>query len=153
MCHSPIVIKATRALFQRFDNEIYIPEIGVGMSNWCLLEQVLAQWWCLVAFMKAMDLLHRAMSVIVPAHRHGHQNGQHSGHILHFCYVCCSHGGRRGNREWVVAQWWHLVAFMKALDLLHQAMNVVLHRCTAMTIEMACNGGAFIPCHRLFCLA
>jgi hypothetical protein len=28
-----------------------------------------------VAFMKALDLLHRAMRSIAPAHRHGYQNG------------------------------------------------------------------------------
>ncbi len=41
----------TRALFWRFDNEIS-PKSGVGMSDWLLLERVLAQWWCLVALWK-----------------------------------------------------------------------------------------------------
>ena len=36
---------------------------------------------------------------IVPAHRHGHQNGQQSGHILHPLFVCCPPGGRRGDIE------------------------------------------------------
>ena len=48
-----------------------------------LSEQLLAQWRRLVAFMKAMDLLHQAMHGIVPAHRHGDWNGQQSGNILH----------------------------------------------------------------------
>jgi 1,2-phenylacetyl-CoA epoxidase PaaB subunit len=39
---------------------------------------------------------------------------------------------------------------MKALDLLHQAMRSVLHRRTAMAIEMARDGGAFIRRRRLF---
>jgi hypothetical protein len=39
--------------------------------------------------------------------------------------------------ERVVAQWQRLVAFMKALDHLHQAMHAVLHHRTAMAIEMA----------------
>ena len=56
---------------------------------------------------------------IVPAHRHGHRNGQQSGQILHFHFVCCRPGGRWGDMERVVAQWRCLVAFMKALDLLH----------------------------------
>jgi hypothetical protein len=36
---------------------------------------------------------------------------------------------------------WH-----RAMCLLHQAMHSVLHRRTAMVIEMACGGGAFV-CH------
>ena len=47
------------------------------------------------------------------------QNGQLSGHILHYHFVCCRPGGRRGNTELVVARWQRLVAFMRALDLLH----------------------------------
>jgi hypothetical protein len=39
---------------------------------------------------------------------------------------------------------------MKALDILHQAMLVVLHRRTAMAIEMARNVGAFVCRRRLF---
>jgi len=36
---------------------------------------------------------------IVPAHRHGHQNCQQSGHILHRCFVFCRPGGRRGDTD------------------------------------------------------
>jgi hypothetical protein len=42
--------------------------------------------------------------------------------------------------------------FLKSLDLFHRAMNAVLHRCTAMAIEMASNGGTFVRCRRVFCL-
>ena len=42
---------------------------------------------------------------IVPAHRHGHRNGQQSGHILHCCFVFCHPGGCRGNTERVVPRW------------------------------------------------
>ena len=42
---------------------------------------------------------------IVLPHRHGHQNGQQSGYMLHRRFVCCRPGGRRGNTEQVVAQW------------------------------------------------
>jgi hypothetical protein len=55
-----------------------------------------------------------------------------------------------GNTERVVARWWCLVAFIKASDLLHWAMRVVLHRRTAMAIKMASNGGAFVCRCRLF---
>jgi len=56
---------------------------------------------------------------IVLAHRHGHQNGEQSGHILHGRFVFCRPGVHRGDTEQVVARWRHLVAFVKALDLLH----------------------------------
>ena len=90
---------------------------------------------------------------IVPTHHHGHQNGQQSGHILHLHFVCCCPGGRRGNTERVVAQWQHLVAFMKFLDLVHPAMNTILHHRTAIAIKLACGGGAFVHCCCLFRLA
>jgi len=40
--------------------------------------------------------------------------------------------------------------FLKAQDLLLQAMPEVLHHRTAMAIEMACKEGAFIRCRHLF---
>ena len=76
-------------------------------------------------------------SSIVPPHRHGNQNDQQrGGHFAHPC-VDCRPGGRRGNTERVVARWQSLVAFMKALDHLHQAMHSVSHRRTVMAIKMA----------------
>ena len=90
---------------------------------------------------------------IVLAHRHDHQNGQHSAHILHRHFVLCRPGGHRGDTEQIVAWWRHLVAFMKALDFLHWAMHAVLHHHTSMaTIKMASDWGTFVCCHRLFCL-
>jgi len=87
---------------------------------------------------------------IVPAHRHGHRNDQQSGFILHRRTVCCRPGGCRGNTERVVAQWRCLVASIKALDLLHRAMRAVSHHRTAMAIEIASNGGAFVCRRHLF---
>ncbi len=85
---------------------------------------------------------------IVLAHRDGHQNSQQSGFILHRRTVCCRPGSRRGNTERVVAQWRHLVASIKALDLLHWEMHAVLHHHTAMAIEIDSDGGAFVRrCH------
>ena len=81
---------------------------------------------------------------ILPAHRHGHRNGQRSGHILYRCFVFCHPGGCRGDTERVVAQWQQLVAFMKAMDLLHRAMCAVLHHYTAMALEMSSDGGTFV---------
>ena len=90
---------------------------------------------------------------IVPPHRNGHRNGhQRGGHVAHRC-VGCVPGGRRGNTEQVVARWQSLVAFMKALDLLHRAMRSVFHWRTAMAIEMTRDGGAFVRRRRLFRLA
>jgi len=87
---------------------------------------------------------------IVPAHHHGHRNDQQSGFILHRRTVCCLPGGRRGNTERVVTRWRRLVASIKALDLLYRAMRAVLHHRTAMAIEIASNGGAFVRHRHLF---
>jgi hypothetical protein len=89
---------------------------------------------------------------IVPAHRHGHENGQQSVHILHRHFVLCRPGGHRDDTEQVVARWRRLVVLMKALDFLHRAMHAVSHHCTSMAIKMASDGGTFVHCHRLFCL-
>jgi hypothetical protein len=42
------------------------------------------------------------------------------------------------------------VASGEALVMLHWAMRSILHRRTAMAIEMACNGGTFVRRCRLF---
>ena len=112
-CVTPLLLLGQLELFFNDLTMKYTPEIGVGMSNWFLSERVLPRWQRLVAYMKAMDLLHRAMHVIVPAHRHGHRNGQQSGHILHLRFVCYRPGGCQGNMEQVVARWRHLVALWK----------------------------------------
>jgi len=88
-------------------------------------------------------LLGDVRGIILP-HHNDHQNGHQSGYIIHCYFVCCRPGGHRGNMEW---------AFMKALDLLHQAMRAVLHRRTAMAIKMACDGDAFVCCRQLFRLS
>jgi len=43
----------------------------------------------------------------------------------------------------VLAQWWRLVAFVKATNLLHRAMRSVSYRRIAITIEMAIKVGIF----------
>jgi hypothetical protein len=43
--------------------------------------------------------------------------------LCHCCFVCCHPGGHQGNKEQVVAQWWHPVASRAALDMLHQGMH------------------------------
>jgi hypothetical protein len=56
-----------------------------------------------------------------------------------FChrFICCCPGGRWGNMEQVVSQWWHPVASGVALDMPHWEMPSVLLRRTAVAIEMA----------------
>ncbi len=90
---------------------------------------------------------------IVPPHRNDHWNGHQSRYKLHLCIVCCCPGGRQGDTEWVVAQWRHPVASGVALDMLHWAMPHVLLQRLHMVIKMACDGGAFVRCCRLFRLA
>ena len=87
---------------------------------------------------------------IVPPHRDGHRNGQQSGHMLHYRCVDCLPGGRRGNTERLVARWRRPVASGEALVMLHWEMRSALHWHTAMSIEMACNGGVFVRLRHLF---
>ena len=87
---------------------------------------------------------------IVPPHHNHHRNGHQSWYILHYRCVDCRPGGRRGDTERVVARWRRPVASGKALVMLHRAMRSVSHRRTAMTIEMARDGGTFVRRRRLF---
>ena len=41
----------------------------VGVSDWVISERLLTRWRCLVAFMKAMNLLHRMRCTILLLHR------------------------------------------------------------------------------------
>ena len=70
--------------------------------------------------------------------------------MFHYCWVDCRPGSRWGDTERVVARWQRPVASGKALVMLHWAMGSVLHRRTAMAIEIAHNGGAFVRRRRLF---
>ena len=73
-------------------------------------------------------------------------------HITSF-FVCCCPGGRQGDTERVVARGWHPVASGEALVMLHWVMLHVSLQCLRMAIKMACDGGAFVRCRRLFLLA
>jgi len=110
MCHTPIVIRATRALFQRFDDEIYLWNKG----RYVRLMPIRASA-CPVAAFSGFYGSHEPPPSgnargIVPAHCNGHQNGQQSGHI------CCRPGGRWGDTEPVVAWWRRPVASGHALS-------------------------------------
>ena len=153
MCHTPIVIRATQILFQQFDDEIY-PWNRVR-HVWLML--IGASACPMAAFSGFYESYEPPPSGdgrgIVLAHRDGHHNGRQTGHILHLRFVCCCPGGRRGDTEPVVARWRRPMASGEALVMLHRVMlHVPLQRlCTA--IKMACDGGAFVRCRRLFCLA
>ena len=117
-CVTPILLLGQLELF--FKNLKMKYPWNRGRHVWLmLLKQVLARLRCLVAFMKATNLLHRVMRAIEPAHRDGHQNGQQSGYILHNRCVDCRPGGRQGDTKWVVARWRRSVASVEALVMLH----------------------------------
>jgi len=54
------------------------------------------------------------------------------------------HGGRRGDTAQALARWWHPVASIEALDVLHRAMRPALYRCIAMAIEIVVDLPAFV---------
>ena len=150
MCHTPIVIRVTRDLFQKFEDEIYPQNRGRHVRLMPIRPSTCPMVACSgCGFYESHGP--PPLRGIVLAHRHGQWNVQQSGHMLHCHFVCCcpGGGGRRGDTE-RVAQWLRLVAFMKALDLLHQAMLAVSHRRSAMAIKLASNGGTFVRCGRLF---
>jgi hypothetical protein len=51
----------------------------------------------------------------------------------------------------ILAQWWHLVASNKALNLLHRAMCTVTYWHIAMAIKTATFLGAFVDCCLFAC--
>jgi hypothetical protein len=63
------------------------------------------------------------------------------------------HGVCRGDTRQIIAQWQRPVASSEALDVLHQAMRLALHRRIVVAIKMARKGGAFVRHRCLFCLA
>jgi hypothetical protein len=72
------------------------------------------------------------------------------GPFFHPCVICCCPGSRWGDTEQVDAQWRRPVASRVALNMPHWAMPSVLLRRTAVAIETANNGGAFICPRHLF---
>ncbi len=46
----------------------------------------------------------------------------------------------------ILAQWQLPVAYSEALDLLHQAMHVVMYRRITMAFKMAIFAGVFVDC-------
>ena len=156
MCHTPNVIRCHRfalwpyLMIWRWNSP---QTTDVRMSNRCLLEQVLARWRHPVASSEALDLLHWVMRTI--SYRcitMAIETASKVGVLFDCCFVDCRHGSRQDGTEWVVGQRQRPVASWVVLNMTHWVMPSVLLRCTAMAIEMANDGGAFV-CHRwLFCI-
>ena len=101
---------------------------------------ILAQWRHLVASSKALNLLYREMcAVLYRCTAAAIEMASLLGTFFHRHFVCCCPGGCWGNMEQVVARWQHPVASRVALDMLHWVMRFLLHRRTAMAIELANN--------------
>jgi hypothetical protein len=99
---------------------------------------ILAQWRCLVASNKALNLLYWAMHAVLS--RCTAAAIKVAGLLgTFFCphFICCCPGGCWGNTEQVVAQCQHPVASGVALDMPHRAMPSVLLRHTAVPIKTA----------------
>ncbi len=96
-----------------------------------------------MASSKALDLLHQAIrAVLYRRIAMAIKMASFVGVFVDCCLFACCPGGRWGDTEQVVAQCRRPVASRVALDMLHWAMRFVLHRRTAMAIEMANNGGS-----------
>ena len=119
MCHTPIVIRATQALFQQIDDEIY--PWNRGRHVWLMPIRASARPMAAFSgFYESHELPSSGDAPgIVPSHRNVHRNGQQSGHMMYLCFVCCCPGGRRGNTEPVVARWRCPVASGEILVMLH----------------------------------
>ncbi len=157
ICHTPIVIRGYLCAFVAFFDDLTMRNIektGVGMSNWWLSEQVFAQWWHPGASSEALDLLHWAMhGVLYRCITMAIKTARKVGVFIHPCVVDCFPDIRGSNTEQIVARWWCPLAFDMALDFLYLATPHELLQCLRMAITMACNGGTFVCCCCLFCLA
>ncbi len=92
----------------------------IGMSHLSLLAAILTRWWHLVAFQKALNLLHRAMCVVT------YQRIAMAINLATFlesfvdcCLFFCCPGGRWGNTELVVTRCRRPGASSVALDFLN----------------------------------
>ncbi len=111
------------------------------------LAAILAQWWCLVASNKALNLLHRAMcTVMYQRVTMAIKTATFLGAFVDCCLFACCPGGRWGNTEQVVAQCRRPVDSGVALNMPHWAMPSVLLRRIRKAFKTGRNGGAFV-CH------
>ena len=159
MCHTPIVIRChpfTLWPFLPTWRQNTPQTTDVILSNWCLLEQVLAQWWHPVASSEALDLLYQVMRVVLYCRIGMAIKTTRIVWVIvncvNYCLFACCPGGCWGDTEQVVTQCWHPVASGVALSIPHQAMPSVLLRRTFVAIKTASGWGAFVLHHCLFCL-
>jgi hypothetical protein len=65
-----------------------------------------------------------------------------------WCFVCFQQirqpWRQLGHTAQALAQWWHPVASIEALDVLHQAMRPELHHRTHMVIEVTSDSPALV---------
>jgi hypothetical protein len=112
---------------------------------------ILAQWWCLAASNKALNLLHWVMCTVTYRHiAMAIKTATFLGAFVDCCLFACCPGGCWGNTEQVVTQCWHPVASGVALDMPHRVMPSVLLRHAAVAIQTAGGQGAFVR-HRQCC--
>ncbi len=103
-----------------------------------LLGIILAQWRRPVASSEALDLLHRAMHVVMyRCITMAIKMTSFAGVFVDCCLYACCPGGRWGDTEQVVAQCRRPVASGVAVDMPHQGMPSVLLWCTAVAIKTA----------------
>jgi hypothetical protein len=139
-------LTSPRAPFQQVDDE-KTGKTGVFLSDCLLLPTILAQWHQPVASVVALDPLYQVMrAVFVPAHHHGHQNGQQVWCSFRCFFLACNPVVRRDDTEQILARWRRPVDSSEALDPLHWVMYRALHRRIIAAVETSCNGGV------LFCI-
>ncbi len=139
-------LASTRNLFLRVDNE-KLEKNQRSHVPFMLLEIILAQWWHPVASSEALDLLYWEMRMVTYRRiAMAIKTASKVGVFVDCCLFACCPGGCQGNTKQVVAQWQHPVASEVALNMLHWEMTSVSPQSTAMAIEVANNGGAFV-CH------
>jgi hypothetical protein len=73
---------------------------------------------------------------IVPAHHHGHQNGQQVWCFFCRFFLACNPVVCRDDTEQILAQWRRPVASNEALDPLHWAMYAALHWRISVAVKL-----------------
>ncbi len=68
--------------------------------------------------------------------------------LFHRFYLVCNPAVRRGYIVQILARWRRPMALSEALDPLHRAKYVALHRRIGAAVETGCIGGAFICCRQ-----
>jgi hypothetical protein len=116
-----------------------------------LTAAILTQWQRPVPSSEALDLLYWAICAVL--YRRTAVAIKMASKVCVFvdcCLFACCPGSRWSDTKQVVARWQHPVASKVTLDILHWGIPSVLPRSTAVAINMANGGGAFVR-HQQFC--